>query len=110
MNPLWIIAGMGLVTFAIRLAPLLLLSRVTLPPLVTRALKYVPAAVLSAITLPELLQPAGSPEGAFLFLSLANHRLLAGLVAILLAWRTRNVLVTITGGMAVLWLLDWLLG
>jgi len=63
----------------------------------------VPAAVLSAIIAPELLMPGGTFN-----LSLGNERLLAGLVAVLVAWRTRNVLLTVGVGMGVLWVLQWL--
>jgi branched-subunit amino acid transport protein len=38
--------------------------------------------------------------------SLGNERVLAGLVAVLIAWRTRNVLFTLGGGMATLWVLQ----
>ena len=54
-------------------------------------------AVLSAIPFPELLRPRGT-----LNLPLGNVRLLAG---ILVAWHTRNVLLTIVVGMAALWIL-----
>lgn len=40
----------------------------------------------------------------------AQPRLYAGLAAALIAWTTRNVLLTIAGGMLALWLLQWLLG
>jgi branched-subunit amino acid transport protein len=105
MDDLWLwltVLAMGLVTFAIRIAPIVLLERVALPPLLLRALRYVPAAVLSAIVAPELLRPAGALD-----LSLGNARLLAGLLAIVIAWRTRNVLLTIATGMAALWLVQW---
>ena len=95
------ILGMGLITFAIRLSLFLLPERVLLPPWLLRALRYVPAAVLSAIILPELLLPGGSLD-----VSLANERLLAGLLAILIAWRTRNVFLTVILGLAALWLLQ----
>jgi len=36
-------------------------------------------------------------------LSLGNFRLLAGLVGALVAWRTRNVLLTLAAGMLALW-------
>ncbi|MBP6015512.1 MAG: AzlD domain-containing protein [Candidatus Promineofilum sp.] len=95
------ILGMGVITFLIRLSPFLLPERVMLPPWLLRALRYVPAAVLSAIILPELLLPAGTLD-----LSLGNERLLAGLVAAVVAWRTRNVFVIVALGMIVLWLLQ----
>ncbi len=101
---------MGLVTYAIRLGPILLLERISLPPLALRALRYVPPAVLAAIIFPELLQPTGMPAGRFVYLSAANLRRWAGLLAALVAWRTRNVLLTIALGMATLWLLQALTG
>jgi branched-subunit amino acid transport protein len=72
------------------------------PPLVRRALRFVPPAVLSAIIFPELLLPQG-----VLDISLSNLRLLAGLAAILVAWRTKNTVLTILVGMAALWALMW---
>lgn len=106
MSAMWLwltIVGMGLITFAIRLAPFLLPASAQLPEWLLRALRYVPAAVLSAIIAPELLMPGGTFD-----LSLGNERLLAGLVAVLVAWRTRNVLMTVGVGMVVLWVLQWL--
>lgn len=100
---LWLtIIGMGIVTYAIRLSLILLLGRVEVPPVVRQALRLVPPAVLSAIIFPELLRPA---SGAF-DLSLGNARLLAGVLAALVAWRTKSVLLTIAVGMAALWILQ----
>ena len=103
MNLWLLIAGMGVITYAIRLSIILLLDRVTITTTAQRALHFVPPAVLSAIIFPELLQ-----SGGVLDLSLENDRLLAGLAAILIAWRTKNVLLTIGAGMAVLWFLQTL--
>ncbi len=94
------IVGMGLITFAIRVALFLLPQDAQLPEGLLRALRYVPAAVLSAIIAPEMLMPGGTFD-----LSLGNERLLAGLVAILVAWRTRDVVLTVVAGMVALWLL-----
>ncbi len=92
---LWaLIAGMALMTFGLRLSVIGLLGRVRLPQIVLRALRFVPPAVLSAIILPEVLRPGGTFD-----LSLSNARLPAGLLAALVAWRTRNVLLTIGAGM-----------
>lgn len=95
------ILGMGVITYAIRLSLFLLPERVMLPPWLLRALRYVPVAVLSAIILPELLLPSGTLD-----FSLGNERLLAGVVAAVVAWRTRNVFVIVVVGMIVLWLLQ----
>jgi branched-subunit amino acid transport protein len=95
------VVGMGLITYAVRVSIFLLPAGVELSPRLLRALRYVPAAVLSAIILPELLLPGGTFD-----LSLGNERLLAGAVAVVVAWRTRNVLLTVAVGMVVLWLLQ----
>lgn len=95
------ILGMGLVTYAIRLSLFLLPERVILPPWLLRALRYVPAAVLSAIIFPELLLPEGTID-----IALGNERLLAGLLAMFVAWRTRNVFLTVIIGLITLWLLQ----
>ena len=104
MNLLLTIIGMGVVTFLIRLSFIELSQYLTLSPAVHRALRYVPVAVLSAIILPEMLQPSGE-----LMLSFGNPRLLAGLVAMIVAWRTENAIWTVGIGMGTLWLFQWAL-
>ena len=99
---LWLtVLGMGLITYAIRLSFVLFGERGQEPAVFQRGLKFVPTAVLSAIILPELLQPGGTLD-----ISLGNARLLAGLIAALVAWRTQNVLATIGAGMGALWILE----
>jgi branched-subunit amino acid transport protein len=51
--------------------------------------------------LPDLVRPAGGVD-----LSPGNHRLIAGLLAALVAWRTRNTWLTIATGLAALWMLS----
>ena len=93
----------GLLTYSLRLVFIALVGERPAPPLVSRALRFVPPAVLTAIIFPELFMPSGSFN-----LSLTNARLVAGLVAALVAWRTKNALLTILAGMLVLWLLLWI--
>ena len=69
--------------------------------IIQRALRFVPMAVLTAIIVPGLIM-----QNDLLDLRPDNPRLLAGLVAILVAWKTKNVLITILAGMAVFWLLQ----
>ena len=64
-----------------------------------RVLRYVPAAALAAIAVPGFLVPEDT-----LAISLSNPRLVAGLVAGVVAARTRGLMGTIVVGMAVLWL------
>lgn len=101
MNYWLIIIAMGVVTFGIRLLPIVLLGRIEIPLVVQRALRFVPPAVLSAIIAPELLMSSGQVN-----LSLGNARLIAGVLATVVAWRTKNVLLTIAVGMIALWVLS----
>ncbi|WP_231627415.1 AzlD domain-containing protein [Thiohalorhabdus denitrificans] len=50
----------------------------------------------------------GAPESAFA-LPPENGRPLAAALAVLVAWRSRNMLLTLAVGMVSLWLLEWLL-
>lgn len=93
----------GLITFAIRFSFIYLFGKLHIPETVRKALHYVPPAVLSAIVFPELFLPHGTLE-----LSLENHRLLAGIIAVLVAWFSRNTLITILAGMVALFLLQWI--
>jgi branched-subunit amino acid transport protein len=94
-------AGAGVVTFGLRLSFIALLGRVEIPPFLSKALRFVPAAVLTAVVIPLLFYVDGALE-----VSLGNARLLAGLAAALIAWRTRNVIFTLGGGMVTLWVLQ----
>lgn len=99
---LWLtIIGAGLVTYAIRLSFILVMERLTMPDWFRSALRFAPPAVLAAIVVPALF--AGFTPAAP-----ANPRLLAGACAILVAWRTRNVLLTVLAGMLVFLLLQGL--
>jgi branched chain amino acid efflux pump len=91
---IWLVMLLGgLVTFGMRLSFIYLLGRFEVPQTVRRALRFVPPAVLSAIVFPDVLMPSGTLD-----LTLANHRWLAAAVAVLVAWRTRNTLLTILAG------------
>lgn len=99
-----IILGAGLTTLAMRLSFVYLHGKASFPGWFRSSLHYVPAAVLAAIVLPGLAMPRGALD-----LSLDNPRLLAGIIAALVAWRTRSVLLTLLTGMVSLWLLQlWL--
>ncbi|MBI5294090.1 MAG: AzlD domain-containing protein [Chloroflexi bacterium] len=102
---IWLIMLLGgLITFGMRFSFIYLFGRFEVPQTLRRALHYVPPAVLSAIVFPELLIQEGR-----LALDLANERLLAGLVAVLVAWFTRNTLLTILAGLGALLILQFVL-
>ena len=94
----------GLLTYSIRLSFIVLFGDGEISEPLRRGLRFVPPAVLTAIIFPELLFPNGSQE-----ISLFNTRLIAGVLAILVAWRTKSVVLTILVGMAVLLGFEWLL-
>ena len=92
----------GLLTFGMRFSLIFLFGRFQVPETMRKALHYVPPAVLSAIILPELIYPSGSLD-----LSFGNTRLMAGIIAMLVAWYTKNTLLTILAGMAALLILQF---
>jgi branched-subunit amino acid transport protein len=98
-NELVMIVGMMLVTFLPRWGTLALLGRVEMPKPLFRALKFVPPVVLSAIILPSMLLKDGN-----IFIAPQNSFLASGIIAGLVAWRTRNLLLTIVIGMASLFI------
>ena len=97
------VAGMFLVTFGVRYPVLALVSKVKLPPAVLEALKFIPPAVLSAIIFPAVLLPQGELD-----LGIGNASLIAAVAAALIAWRTKNLLLTIVLGMAIFLGWRWL--
>lgn len=97
MNEVVLIAGMAAVTFAVRYPVLALVGRLELPPRVLAALRFVPTAVLMAIIVPAMLAPAPAGEVS---ISPTNAYLIAGIFAVFISWRTKNLLLTIVLGMA----------
>jgi len=91
----------GLITFGMRFSFIYLFGKLHVPETLRKALHYVPPAVLSAIIFPELFLRDGQ-----LNLAMDNYRLLAGVVAILAAWFSKNVFLTIIAGMVALLLLQ----
>ena len=96
MSRIWLailLSGAG--TYAMRASFLAFAHRMaTVPPALARALRQIPPAALAAILLPALVRPEGH-------LDLLQPRLLAGILAGLVAWRTRNVGLTLIVGMGV---------
>jgi branched-subunit amino acid transport protein len=93
-----LLAGAG--TYAMRASFLLAADRLArVPPGVERLLRQIPPAALASLVVPALLRPHGD-------LDLLSPRLVAGLVAAAVAWRTRNVAATLAVGMGLLVLFD----
>lgn len=97
---IWLtILGMALVTYSVRVLPLISLREELLPPRLRRSLNYVPIAVLSALVAPSYLPSYewGSVE--------VGPPLVAGILAVLTAAFTRSTMLTIAAGMGVMLLL-----
>ncbi len=102
---IWLIMiGLAIGTFLIRVSFILLLGKREVPPLLAKSLRFIPASILSALVVPQILTRNNGLQ-----ISFANPQLLAGIVAGVVAWRTKNVLFTILSGMVVLWILQAML-
>ena len=101
MSDAWIavvLAGAG--TFAMRSSFLALAHRMAdVPPWLRRVLRQIPPAALASLVVPALLRPEGRVD-------LFQAHLWAGIAAALVAWRTRNIAITLLVGMGLLILLD----
>jgi branched-subunit amino acid transport protein len=89
-------------TWLMRSLPIMLHGHVPHPPWLERFLKHVPVAALTALVVPGALYVhAGSTY------TLAPSRMVAAVLAMLVALRTKNVAATLAVGMAALWLGQW---
>lgn len=94
-----LIAGMAVVTFAIRYSMIAILGRWDIPPSVQRALRFVPIAAFAALIASELVA-----RDRISMVGLDLARVFASSAAIFVALLTRNMLLTITIGMSALWI------
>lgn len=106
MNEWLLIAGMAALTFTLRYGVLGMSGQISLSPRLTSLLRYVPPAVLTAIVVPAVLIPAGED----LMLTHTNARLVGAVVAILVSYWTKNLLLTIVMGMLTFLGWQWLFG
>ncbi len=98
MTSLWLtMVVAGIITYLIRLSFIILLGKIQIDERVQRALSLVPPAVFSAIIFPDLFLKDGN-----LAINFGNGRLIAGLLAILVGWRTKNIVLTVLVGMIAL--------
>lgn len=88
------LSGAG--TFAMRASFLAAAHRVAnVPRGIQRLLRQIPPAALASLVVPALVRPHGSFD-------LAQGRLAAGVLAGLVAWRTRSVALTLVVGLVAL--------
>ena len=105
---IWLLfLAIGALTLTFRAALIVLAGQFAIPPLILRALRFVPSAVLSALIVPPLVFYQGQLH--LLGQGWLNERVLAGIIAAAVMWRTKRVLLAIAVGMLALWGLQFLI-
>lgn len=95
----------GIITFFTRFTMIALLKKDTLSEKTKNILSYVPSAIFPAIIFPSIfLDSNGS-----IFLE-SNPKIIAGLIAILIGYFTKNIIATIFSGLFSYWILIFLIG
>ena len=98
---LWtVIAVVGALNYLSRLSFIALFARRSVPPLMARALRFVPAAMLTALIVPMILPAATDVR------LLVTPKVVAALVAGVVAFFTHGTLKTLAAGMMALWVLQ----
>ncbi len=96
-----IIVAAGIGTFVLKFLFFLIFSRVNeMSPIATKILNFVPAAVLAALVAPSILVISTELNGTLIF---DTPKLIAGIIAGGVAYRTNSALWTISVGLLALW-------
>ena len=93
----------GIFTFGMRFVMLSGWVAHGLPRWLIDALAFVPIAVLTAILVPAVLIDPATQQ----IIVIGNKRIVAAVVATIIALLTRNVIATISSGLATLWFVQW---
>ena len=101
---IWLVMVMtGIFTFGTRFVMLTGWVARGLPKWLINALGFVPIAVLTAIIVPAVLIDPATEQ----IIVTHNARLYGAIIATIVALLTRNVIATISSGLATLWVLQW---
>ena len=98
---LLIVVVIGVGTYLTRLSFVAAFARSGVPAWMAAPLRYVAPAVLAAIVAPAVIAPEGVVD-----VTGSNPKFFAGVLALVVAIRTKSVSWTIVVGMASLWLLQ----
>jgi branched-subunit amino acid transport protein len=96
------IAVLALGTWAMRSLPIMFHGRLPHPPWLERLLRHVPVAAITALVVPASLYTHTGDVYTF-----APARTIAAILALVVAMRTKNVLLTLVVGMVALWVAQW---
>jgi branched-subunit amino acid transport protein len=103
LDTLYLILGMGLVTFLPRFLPMAFLARWVIPERVKMGLGYIPIVILSAIVFPILFFNEGGK------VEIQPHYLLSSIPVFVFAWRVKSLWASVLLGMLVYWGLGFIL-
>lgn len=97
-SAIFAVVVVGVLTYVMRAGLILALAEAQLPAWLLRMLRYVAPAVLAALTVSLIADPESPNRGV----SLAEVSGL--LVALPVAWKSRNLIATLAAGMGTFWL------
>ena len=104
MNIWYLFLGMAAGTFIWRFSFIYLFGKIKLPKTLRKALRFVPPTVLFGLIFPAVIRPAGAID-----FSANNPRFYAALLAAIVAYFSKNTLLTIIVGLVSLYILQALI-
>ncbi|UJW56344.1 AzlD domain-containing protein [Bacillus sp. A116_S68] len=96
---IFLVIGMGLVTYIPRMLPMVFLQKVQLPVRMRRFLEFVPYAVLASLIFPDILFSVENIESA----------IMGSLAALILAALKVNLILVVIGGITGVFIMDVIL-
>lgn len=103
-NYLFLLFGMALVTYLPRLMPAMILSKRNIPEVLVKFLEFIPVSVLSALLFPSILVVDDKIN-----ISPSNTLLLTSILTFPLAYKMRNMFLTVIAGMIIIVILNRIL-
>ena len=90
-------------TFLLRAVFIFVLGKADISDRTKSILRYIPPAVFAALVAPPIFLHQGQVDWLG-----GKERVIAGIVAALVAWKVKNMIAVLIAGMSVLYLLMWL--
>jgi len=97
LSTLYLIFGMGIVTFLPRFLPMAFLTRWVIPERVKMGLGYIPIVILSAIVFPILFFNEGGK------VDIQPQYLLSAIPVFIFAWKVKSLWASVILGMLIYW-------
>ncbi len=98
---IWIlIVGMAIVTYVPRMIPLLIFSKINLPPWLESWLKYIPVGIFSALVFPDIFI-----RNQMFSMTINNIELISSILVFAIAFKTRSLGLSVIVGIISYWVL-----